>query len=531
MPDPPTAEPLTTGPQAKAAPPTAADLFGGAEPIETHAAWVFLAGDRAWKLKKPVNLGYLDFSTPEKRRLALEAELLLNRRTAPATYLNVHRVTRNDAGQVTLDGPGEAVDWVLEMRRFPDGALLDERASAGGIDMAMMLDLADAIAALHDVAPVTQGWDSAQHLTEVIDGNAQRLEELIAVLPAERSRTVVRLQREALATARALLARRAAAGRVRRVHGDLHLRNVAVVDGKPVPFDCLEFDEALATIDVLYDLAFLLMDLWHRGLTEEANAVFNRYLDVSAPDEDGAPLLPLFLSLRATIRAHVEATRADQGRAEAAPAARSYLELALAAMQPREARLVAVGGLSGTGKTTVARALGAAVGPIPGARLLRSDVLRKRDAGLRPEQRLPVSSYTPAAADHTYRLLMELAAKHIAAGETVIADAAFQERSRRQMIAEVARSAGVTFTGLWLVADRDVRIARVRSRQGDASDADETVARAQSGTEPNPEEPWEVISAGGALHASIAAACTSLGVTHESYCATVGSSQPPQPGT
>jgi aminoglycoside phosphotransferase family enzyme len=404
---------------------------------------VFLTEDRAWKLKKPVNLGYLDFSSPEKRRHALDAELMLNRRSAPETYLNVHRVARETSGRITLDGDGELVDWVLEMRRLPEGALLDERASVGHLGIPLMRDLADAIASLHDGAPVIQDWDSARHLENVIDGNAQRLDRLTAVLPAQSSRTLVRLQREALTTAKALLARRAAIGRVRHVHGDLHLRNVAVVDGRPILFDCLEFDEALATIDVLYDLAFLLMDLWHRGLRDEANAVFNRYLDVSALDEEGVPLLPLFLSLRATIRAHVEATRADQGQAEAGAAARSYLELALAALQPRRARLVAVGGLSGTGKSTVARALGAAIGPLPGARILRSDVLRKRNAGLRPEDRLAPSSYTPASADRTYRSLQDLAEKHIAAGGAVIADAAFQERSRRQTIASVARRGGV----------------------------------------------------------------------------------------
>ncbi len=487
-----------------------AEPFSGAEQIETHAATIFLTGDRAWKMKKPVNLGYLDFSTPDKRRRALEAELILNRRTAPDLYLGVHRLTQDARGKTALDGPGEPIDWVLEMRRFPAGALLDEIAAAERLDVPLMLDLADAIASHHDDAPIASGWDSAARLATVIDGNAEQLERLRHVLPGELSDSVVHRQRAALRAAGRLLNQRAGNGRVRRVHGDLHLRNIALVDGRPLLFDCLEFDEALATIDVLYDLAFLLMDLWHRGLSTEANALFNRYLDVSGQDEDGVRLLPLFLSLRATIRAYVEGTRADQGQPGAADAARSYLDLALAALGPRRGRLIAVGGLSGTGKTTLARALGATVGAMPGARVLRTDVLRKRAAGLKPEEQLSPASYTPGAAAHTYGLLQQLAAMHLAAGQAVIVDGAFLDPDSRRAIALLARDARVPFAGLWLIADRDVRLQRVRARQNDASDANEDVVRMQADTAPDPAEQWTLIRAAAAPQDTIAEARAAL---------------------
>ena len=191
-----------------------------------------------------------------------------------------------------------------------------------------------------------------------------------------------------------MLDRRGAAGKVRRCHGDLHLRNVCLFEGKPTLFDCLEFSDELASVDVLYDLAFLLMDLEHRGLADFANLVLNRYLDLTGED-DGLAALPLFLSLRAAIRAHVTAAameRAAQSAAEPAMAAeaRRYLELAAQFLRPRSCRLIAIGGLSGTGKSTLA----AALAPCLGARVLRSDVIRKRLFGVAPETQLPASAYT-----------------------------------------------------------------------------------------------------------------------------------------
>lgn len=470
------------------------EAFGQTRRIDTHAAHIFLTKDRAWKSKQPVNLGFLDFSTPEKRQVALEAELQLNRRTAPDLYLGLHRLTWTSNGGLRLDGEGAVVDWVLEMRRFPDEALLD-RIAGHGLGAPLLMRLADVIAAFHEAAePVWEAFPEIS-LKEVIAGNAARFATTVPILPATTADRLIERQAALLLEHSPLLAARTARGRVRHVHGDLHLRNIALIDGEPVPFDCLEFNPELATIDVAYDLAFLLMDLWHCKLRNEANIVINRYLDISTEDEDCVPLMPLFMSLRAAIRAHVMATQAQSGDTEAKEQARAYLDLALELIEPRAPRIVAIGGLSGTGKSTLARALGGTVGHAPGARILRSDVLRKRAAGLRPEEHLSRESYTALAARQSYRRLAEATDRHVQAGTAIVADAAFAQPSDRRMIVEVASAHHVPFHGFWLDASCEARIERVRNRRNDASDADEAVVRSQADVTLDKCEPWIKVSA------------------------------------
>jgi len=476
--------------------------------IETHAAVILLAGERAWKLKKPVRFGYLDFSTPERRGRALEEELRLNRRNAPELYLALHKVTRDAAGAYRLDGEGRIVDWVLEMRRFPDDALLADRADAGRLDEGLLLDLADHIVALHGAADVRQEEEGAGRLRCVVGNNRASMAAFPDILPPE---AVGRLEAHLLRAidARAgLLDRRAREGHVRHVHGDLHLGNIALVEGRPVAFDRLEFDAGLATIDLLYDLAFLLMDLWQRGLKREASLVFNRYLDLSPGEEDGVGLLPLFMAVRASIRAHVLAASADQGQEgrateKAVAKARAYLALALwlAERLTQEASpccLVAIGGLSGTGKSTLARALAAEVGPAPGARILRSDVLRKRLAGVAPEETLPGQAYTRASSGEVYGELARLAARALDAGAAVIADAVFSSPEERAQIAGVPACRHSPFAGLWLVLGEAGRVSRVETRRKDASDATADVVRMQTRRHPDQPEDWIILDAAGA---------------------------------
>ncbi|MGN6124074.1 MAG: AAA family ATPase [Sphingomonas oligoaromativorans] len=480
--------------------------FGEAHRIDTHAAHVFLAKDRAWKMKQPVNLGFLDFSTPDKRRAALEAELALNRRTAPDLYLSLHPVVRDSHGSLQIDGEGETVDWLLEMRRFPDEALFDRLAKRDKLDPPLLVRLADIIAAFHERSEVSRHPTPERDLKAVIEGNAERFAQVASMLPKAQCRSLTERQRALLAAHRDRLATRANRGRVRHVHGDLHLRNIALIDGIPILFDCLEFDPALATIDVAYDLAFLLMDLWHRRLRNEANMVFNRYLDVSAEDEDCASLMPFFVSLRAAIRAHVLATQALQADEHATSEALAYLDLAIGVLKPVSPCIVAVGGLSGTGKSTLARALGGLIGAPPGARILRSDVLRKRAAGLKPEDRLPPSSYTPEAAQASYQRLFEFAVSHLKDGTSVVIDAAFAEANQRQAVTALAARLRLPFHGLWLEASVATRIARVRDRSKDASDADEAVARQQLDVTLGNDEPWHVLPADDAPEAVAAQA-------------------------
>jgi predicted kinase len=289
--------------------------------------------------------------------------------------------------------------------------------------------------------------------------------------------------RQLLASLAVLLERRRAEGHVRLCHGDLHLRNICLVEGRPTLFDCVEFNDEIARIDVLYDLAFLLMDLHYRHLTRLENQVFNRYLDLR-DEAAGLAALPLFLSLRAAIRAHTgAAAAARQPEPERAALQRreatAYLDAACAFLASPAPRLVAVGGLSGTGKTSLAYAIAPELGRAPGARVLRSDVLRKRLMGVAPEVRLGSEAYTPAISARVYQLLCAEAAEALSCGQAVVADAVFLKEVERDAIAEVGRAAGIPFTGLWLEAPYEVMENRIRARCADASDATAAVLRHQ----------------------------------------------------
>ena len=453
-----------------------------AREIDTHAASIFLAGDRAWKLKRAVRFGYLDFSTADKRRDALCAELALNRRTAPDLYVDVVAITRDRAGHFAIGGTGEPVDWLLRMQRFPDDALLVRFAKQGVLGFDILMRLTDHIVGFHADAEVARCDDAATRFESVIDGNAASLTNYSKILSPKAATCLCDRHRSAVSSLSTLLDDRGRAGRVRHAHGDLHLANIAMIDGEPTMFDCLEFSPELATIDVLYDIAFLIMDLWQRGMRTEANIVFNRYLDLSPADEGGVTLMPLFVSVRATVRAHVmaaQAARADNDPALVAQA-RAYLDLGMTAMDDVPPRLVAIGGLSGTGKSSMARLIGGDIGRVPGARILRNDVIRKRLAGVSPETRLDRASYTAAAADRVYEALDAAASAMLASGQAVIADAVFAPPAERDAIESVARAASCRFDGVWLMASDRTRQARVTQRQADASDADAKVALAQS---------------------------------------------------
>ena len=468
------------------------------ERVDTHAAHVFLAGDRAWKLKRAVDLGYLDFSTVEKRHDALAAELELNSRTAPGMYRALHPVTRREDGGFRIGGDGAAVDWLLEMRRFPAGGLLSHMAKAGPLDEPMLLRLADRIAAFHRDAAIA-GGSGADHVFGVIEGNLDAMLRVAPVIDREQARALHKRHMELAQGCAAMLDLRAARGRARHCHGDLHLANIAMVDGEPTPFDCLEFSEELATTDVLYDLAFLLMDLWQMGLKHEASLVFNRYLDRSGVDEDGVAAMPLFLSMRAAIRAHVAGAQAGQSPQDeqAASRARSYMALARELVQPVPARVVAVGGLSGTGKSTLARAIADRIGRPPGARVVRSDVLRKRMAGVQMEERLPPSSYSAESSAAVYAEVIALASEMLSEGQGVVADAVFARGDERDAIMRTAMGHGAAFEGIWLEAPEAVMRRRVDARHGDASDADAGVVALQARMDVGPLGRWIRLSADG----------------------------------
>jgi len=364
---------------------------GSVERADTHASLIFLAGDRAYKLKRAVRFSYLDYSTERLRHVACEREFELNRRFAPALYLGVKPIVRREDGTLALGGHGHPIDWVVEMRRFDQSDLFDRRAQDARLTPGLIADLVERIVEIHHTAPQAPDMGGEAGIAEAIETTRVNLRpgEAFDGNVIERWHAAAL---SALATHGNLLEQRRQSGKVRECHGDLHLRNICLFEGKPTLFDGIEFSRSIACIDVLFDLAFLLMDLHHRGLDGLGNLVFNHYLD-RMDESEGLPLLPLFLSLRAGIRAQVTETAARQlaagaPRDQAMTEARNYLDLAIALLHPAEPSLVAIGGFSGSGKTTVARGLAPMLNPVPGARVLRSDVIRKQLQSVAEQTRL-----------------------------------------------------------------------------------------------------------------------------------------------
>lgn len=478
--------------------------------IDTHAAAIFLAGDRAFKVKKAIKLPFLDFSTLELRERACRNELDLNTRTAPDLYLGLRPVTCEANGALAYDGEGEPVDWVVEMRRFPDDALLDRVAMDGRLSMPMLDRLADAIARFHMTAERYDD-DAPAEYARLAAVNADRFRAFAGgTFACDAVDRVIARTEEWVARLSAQLDERCAAGFVRHCHGDLHLRNIFLDGETPTLFDAVEFDDRLARSDVAYDLAFLLMDLWHRGLRDEANRVMNRYL-LRTGDYEALGPMPLFLSLRAGIRAHVSATMAESADDPGPPAeeARQYLKLAEDFLSPRPAMLVAVGGFSGSGKSSLSRRLAPRLGPAPGAVSLRTDELRKLMHGVEPEETLPKSAYTRSVSARVYGDVRARAKRVLAQGHAAIADAVHNLPQGRAEIAGVARESGVPFQGFWLSAPEATLAARIQARRGDASDADVAVMRRQLRNGAGTME-WTVLDAGGCLEDTVRTALNEL---------------------
>ncbi|MFZ4531397.1 MAG: AAA family ATPase [Alsobacter sp.] len=455
------------------------DRLQPATVIGTHISTVVLGEATVFKLKRAVRLPYLDFSTPALRLAACQHELALNRRTAPALYRAVRRVTRASGGGLDLDGEGMLVDCVVEMARFPDDALLATRVDRGVTDAAEIEALARVLAAFQ--AP----------LSPVPGSGSQRMAAVLAVNVAGFAASGVLAAADAAALGAAfdatfarlvpVLDARAVAGFVRLGHGDLTLRNIAVIDGIPTPFDALEFDDALATTDVAYDVAFPIMDLWHHGRADLASVLANRWIDITG-DAGAVALLPFCMAVRAAVRAHVAGTLAADGGPKAAAVraeALAYVATARACLAPSAPRLVAIGGLSGSGKSTAAAGLAPSLGTPPGARVLSSDRIRKQMFGVAPTDRLPATAYEPAVSERVYGAMRDAAAAVLAEGRSAVVDAVFDRPQDREAIAAVAWHAGVPFAGFWLSAPAATLHDRIRLRRGDPSDATGAVLEGQ----------------------------------------------------
>ncbi len=466
--------------------------------VETHISHLFLGRKLALKMKKALRLPYLDFSTLALREHFCRREWEINRRFSPWLYLGLSRVARLENGGLALDPPeevGETVEWLVRMRRFDEEAILANRFRHSAPDARLLKDLAGMACAAHQRAEPRAEDHAAGMLLDtwwqVHDALAPRADALNAPEVPDAGR-VLGVLRERLEAARAVLDARGREGYVRRCHGDMHLGNIVLWEGRPALFDAIEFSERLATIDIMYDLAFLLMDLLHRGHGAEehgnpANVVMNAWL-ARCDDEENHAACSLFaplMSLRALIRCMVLMDLAaqqeadDPARVKTVEEARAYVRTAHDCLRPARPVLLVVGGLSGSGKTTLASALAARLAPAAGMAHLRSDVERKVMAGVDEFTKLPPEAYTPEMSRKVYERLQRRAGKVLASSWPVVVDAVFARPEERAAMERVAKEAGVPFIGLWLDAPAEVLRQRVAGRTGDASDATVAVLEKQ----------------------------------------------------
>ncbi len=474
----------------------APESHGGSavQQIDTHLSHVFLTGERAYKIKRAVRYDFVDFSRTALRKAACEKELEINRRTAPEIYLGVVPIYCND-GVASWRGGGAPVDWAVEMARFDTDKQLDVLVSHGKLERGVVKELADVIAECHQSAAVVNDFKPGGGAPAVLDQISTALHD--HEIGARRERDIARwtaLAFEAYEEQSTFLESRRRHGWVRHCHADLHLANICLYKGRPTPFDAIEFNDDLANIDVFYDLAFTLMDLVNYNRGDLANILLNRYLSITR-DYAGARLLPLFQSMRAGVRAMLLSlpTQSDKNKRMA----ERYLDLALEYLiGEREPRLIAVGGNSATGKSTLAGALAMRTNGRSGAIMLRSDVIRKRLLDKAPEEPLSADGYGERHSSAVYKRLLKDARRALRAKQSVVLDATFLDPAFRDAAEEVARHAGVPFTGFWLSAPRDVLMERISARLNGASDATANVLEKQLQRNIDPGF-WSVVNAGG----------------------------------
>ncbi len=478
--------------------------------LETHASWVILTGRHAYKIKKPLDLGFLDFSTLDARHRYCEAELRLNRRFAPALYEEVVRITGTAACPV-LGGDGPAIEYAVRMREFPQQALASRLLVDGTLTVSHIEALAARIAAFHACAPIAAFGSPYGTAESVITPVRDNFVQLARLLPDDADQARIAAVRgwseQEFHEHHAVFDARPAGGSVRECHGDLHLGNIVMLDGQLTPFDCIEFDPALRWIDVMSEIAFLIMDLMDRGRADFGACFLNAYLEARATPcgYSGLAVLRFYRVYRALVRAKVQALRAAQsGIADAehtrlVAASRGYIDLALRCTQDARPALVVMHGLSGSGKSTIAQSLTQSVPAI----CVRSDVERKRLVGLpmlaRSHSAVASGIYTADLTARTYHRLLDLARLCLNAGHTVIVDATFLKRWQRDLFRREARARGVPFVIIDVTAPQHVLRTRVAARlaaDAGASEADLAVLAQQSAQHEvlTPEESAAVLS-------------------------------------
>ncbi|MBI3771570.1 MAG: AAA family ATPase [Gammaproteobacteria bacterium] len=453
----------------------------GFEVIETHISWVLLTGPYAYKIKKPVDLGFLDFTTLEQRRHYCHQEMTLNRRLAPQLYLEVVAITGSEASP-RLEGDGDAIEYAVKMKQFDQPQQLDRVLARGELLPAHIDQLAARVAAFHqriEVATTESPHGTAKAIFKPVTDNFLHIEPLLES-SADKA-ALSRLQEWSVNTFQRLeyiFAERKANGYIRNCHGDMHLANMVLMDNEVVIFDCIEFNANLRWIDIISEVAFTTMDLAERGRPDFAARYLNTYLHYSG-DYSGLAVLRFYQIYRALVRAKVTVIRMEQKditpqqRDTLLRDYRRYIALAEQYTIPHQTPLIITHGVSGSGKTTLTQPALEHYGLIR----LRSDVERKRLFGLSPDARTdsaPGSGiYSPDAGQRTYRYLAELARTVINSGWPVVVDATFLKRSERELFQHLARELGIKFIIIHFYADEQLLRHWVMERQQQARDASE----------------------------------------------------------
>ncbi|MBI5843429.1 MAG: AAA family ATPase [Deltaproteobacteria bacterium] len=423
--------------------------------LQTHISWVFLAGDLVYKVKKPVNFGFLDFSSLEKRRFFCEEEITLNRRLAPDTYLKAVAVHRGRDGTYSLEGPGAVAEWAVVMKRLPDEGMADRMLSEGRLTESVLDLLAGRLAAFHEEAATGGDVDRAGSLSAIGKNHKDNMD----VLERYVGSVLTRLQHRFLSVwaerfisgNAALFEERIKKKRIRDCHGDLHLENICVENGVPVVFDCIEFSPALRHGDVAGEIAFLCMDLDYSGAGDLADHFAASYARC-ATDPGLFGVLAFYKFYRACVRAKVLCLRSDDQslssaeRKEAWSRACCYLDFAFTyASRFSRPTLIIISGLMGTGKSALARELAATTG----SRLIRSDVVRKEILGINPARHVKdpygKGAYDPETTSRTYEVMLREARLCLENGQSVVLDASFKTAAQRKMAQDLASGAGAEF--------------------------------------------------------------------------------------
>ena len=456
-----------------------------AEPIrllQTHVSYVLLTGDYAYKVKKPVNFGFLDYSTLEQRHHFCQEELRLNQRGAGALYLEV--VTLGQTGETYHLGSGTPVEYAVKMVQFPQDTLLSALYDRGELTEALMADLAAAVADFHlgaETSDHIRSFGAVAQIRQAFDENYAQTEGYIGGPQTQTQFDETKAYTDHFFAAHGdLFERRVAQNWIRACHGDLHLNNLCRWQNQLYLFDCIEFNEPFRYVDVMYDVGFVVMDLLSKDCAALATVFLNHYIERTG-DWEGVQLLPLYISRQAYVRAKVTSFLLDdpsvdeETKRQAAETAAGYYRLAWSVCQPRHGRVYLMAGLSGSGKSTTARLLASQINAIH----LRSDAVRKHLAGVPLDQRGDDSLYTPAMTEKTYDRLLTLGIALAQAGYPVILDAKYDRQSLRQTALETIQATGLPAAILHCTAPPAVLEQRVRDRAGDIADATVAVLQRQ----------------------------------------------------